>query len=142
MSENELDSITELGSAETGGKKGIIHCLTIIGQVEGHQVLPENTKTTKYIDGEYYWFQNHWDGTGAQKTDGYITPWHGHADWSTKSATWGLFEDIKTGDRYAVISTHMCTRSNNVRALEAIELVDLIEAVVKNITFRSSSAAI
>ena len=25
-----------------------IHCLTIIGQIEGHQVLPEDTKTTKY----------------------------------------------------------------------------------------------
>ena len=27
---------------------GEIHCLTIIGQVEGHQILPEDTKTTKY----------------------------------------------------------------------------------------------
>ncbi len=27
---------------------GQIHCLTIIGQVEGHQILPEDTKTTKY----------------------------------------------------------------------------------------------
>ncbi|HCQ74067.1 MAG TPA: peptidase S14 [Clostridiales bacterium] len=26
----------------------MIHCLTIIGQVEGHQVMPEDTKTTKY----------------------------------------------------------------------------------------------
>ena len=27
---------------------GNIHCLTIIGQIEGHILLPENTKTTKY----------------------------------------------------------------------------------------------
>ena len=26
----------------------LIHCLNIIGQVEGHNVLPEDTKTTKY----------------------------------------------------------------------------------------------
>jgi len=28
--------------------KGNIHCLTIIGQIEGHQVLPEDIKSTKY----------------------------------------------------------------------------------------------
>lgn len=33
-------------STETG--KGRIQCLTIIGQIEGHQILPEDTKTTKY----------------------------------------------------------------------------------------------
>ena len=27
---------------------GRLHCLTIIGQIEGHQVLPETAKTTKY----------------------------------------------------------------------------------------------
>jgi len=27
---------------------GSIHCLTIIGQIEGHQILPEDVKTTKY----------------------------------------------------------------------------------------------
>ncbi|HCY78643.1 MAG TPA: peptidase S14 [Clostridiales bacterium] len=26
----------------------MIHCLTIVGQVEGHQILPEDNKTTKY----------------------------------------------------------------------------------------------
>ena len=40
----ELQEITELGSARTGN----IYTLTIIGQVEGHQVLPETAKTTKY----------------------------------------------------------------------------------------------
>ena len=32
----------------SGSMTGQIHCLTIIGQVEGHQILPEDTKTTKY----------------------------------------------------------------------------------------------
>lgn len=48
MDENELRQLTELGSAESGGEKAQIHCLTIIGQVEGHQVLPEDSKSTKY----------------------------------------------------------------------------------------------
>ena len=40
----ELQPITELGAS----KNGNIYTLTIIGQVEGHQVLPETAKTTKY----------------------------------------------------------------------------------------------
>lgn len=39
-----MDEIKELGAST----KGNIHCLTIVGQIEGHQVLPEDTKTTKY----------------------------------------------------------------------------------------------
>ena len=40
--------ITELGADLTRSDKGNIYTLTIIGQVEGHQVLPETVKTTKY----------------------------------------------------------------------------------------------
>ena len=40
--------IADLGADLTQGKNGNIYTLTIIGQVEGHQVLPENVKTTKY----------------------------------------------------------------------------------------------
>lgn len=29
-------------------QSGAIQCLTIVGQIEGHQLLPEDTKTTKY----------------------------------------------------------------------------------------------
>lgn len=43
-----LDEIKELGSSRPQGREGSIHCLTIVGQIEGHQVLPEDTKTTKY----------------------------------------------------------------------------------------------
>lgn len=40
----EVEEIKEFG--ESG--QGSIHCLTIVGQIEGHQVLPEDAKTTKY----------------------------------------------------------------------------------------------
>ena len=43
-----LEGIKELGSAQPQGREGMIHCLTIVGQVEGHQILPEDNKTTKY----------------------------------------------------------------------------------------------
>ena len=46
--EQAREQIVELGSDMTQGKDGNIYTLTIIGQVEGHQVLPENCKTTKY----------------------------------------------------------------------------------------------
>lgn len=40
--------IIRLGSATARSSKGCIHCLTIIGQIEGHILLPPNNKTTKY----------------------------------------------------------------------------------------------
>ena len=43
-----MEEIKELGSAQPQGREGMIHCLTIVGQVEGHQILPEDNKTTKY----------------------------------------------------------------------------------------------
>ena len=39
-----LDEIKEYGSSSAGG----IQCLTIVGQIEGHQTLPEETKSTRY----------------------------------------------------------------------------------------------
>ena len=48
LTNSELEQIHELGSDFTKGEKGNIYTLTIIGQVEGHQVLPETAKTTKY----------------------------------------------------------------------------------------------
>ena len=48
LKEQEREQIIELGSDITRGKDGNIYTLTIIGQVEGHQVLPETCKTTKY----------------------------------------------------------------------------------------------
>lgn len=40
----EINDVTELGQTQQGS----IHCLSIIGQIEGHQILPEDVKTTKY----------------------------------------------------------------------------------------------
>lgn len=44
----EQDKLTELGADLTSSKLGNIYTLTIIGQIEGHQVAPETVKTTKY----------------------------------------------------------------------------------------------
>jgi ATP-dependent protease ClpP protease subunit len=46
--ERESKSITELGSALIQTRRGNIHVLTIVGQVEGHQLLPPSSKSTKY----------------------------------------------------------------------------------------------
>ena len=48
QTEQAREQIIELGSDVTSSQNGRIYTLTIIGQVEGHQVLPENCKTTKY----------------------------------------------------------------------------------------------
>ena len=47
-SKQKQDQMTELGSDLTKSKTGNIYTLTIIGQIEGHQVLPDTVKTTKY----------------------------------------------------------------------------------------------
>lgn len=44
----ELLAIKELGQSDIPKSKNNIHCLTIIGQIEGHVVLPPQTKSTKY----------------------------------------------------------------------------------------------
>ncbi|MGN1481030.1 ClpP family protease [Porcipelethomonas sp.] len=53
--ENETDErldraelIEKMGEVVSHNAKHLIHCLTIIGQVEGHYVLPSQNKTTKY----------------------------------------------------------------------------------------------
>ncbi len=43
-----LESMKEVGSTQLPEIKSNIHCLTIIGQIEGHLVLPPQNKTTKY----------------------------------------------------------------------------------------------
>ena len=45
---DDVNQIVELGSDLTKSSKSNIYTLTIIGQVEGHQVLPDTVKTTKY----------------------------------------------------------------------------------------------
>lgn len=49
--DEELDKkelIEKTGEVISKNAKHLIHCLTIIGQVEGHYVLPSQNKTTKY----------------------------------------------------------------------------------------------
>lgn len=48
LKKEEREQLVELGSDFTSSSKGNIYTLTIIGQVEGHQVLPETAKSTKY----------------------------------------------------------------------------------------------
>ncbi|OPX84668.1 MAG: Translocation-enhancing protein TepA [Pelotomaculum sp. PtaB.Bin104] len=43
-----LESVKEMGSTPLPEVKSNIHCLTIVGQIEGHLVLPPQNKTTKY----------------------------------------------------------------------------------------------
>ena len=44
----EMEKIRESASTDIKTNKGNIHCLTVIGQVEGHMLLPPQNKTTKY----------------------------------------------------------------------------------------------
>ena len=42
------EQIKEFGAVSAFSGKHKIYCLTIIGEIEGHSVLPEQSKTTKY----------------------------------------------------------------------------------------------
>ena len=42
------ERLEDLGAGLTKTDRGTIYTLTIIGQIEGHQALPETVKTTKY----------------------------------------------------------------------------------------------
>ncbi len=45
---DEAELIRESGQAAARNSKHLIHCLSVIGQIEGHYVLAEQNKTTKY----------------------------------------------------------------------------------------------
>ena len=46
--ERTVDPIVELGSALIENGRGKVHVLTVVGQIEGHQMLPADSKSTKY----------------------------------------------------------------------------------------------
>ena len=46
--EQARQELVDLGASTMKTSRGTIYTLTIIGQIEGHQALPENIKTTKY----------------------------------------------------------------------------------------------
>lgn len=45
---DEAELAEKLGQTVSQNAKHLIHCLTVIGQIEGHYVLSEQNKTTKY----------------------------------------------------------------------------------------------
>ena len=47
-SPEQTDQIIQIGGVTASKGKHVIHCLTIIGQIEGHYILPAQNKTTKY----------------------------------------------------------------------------------------------
>ncbi len=47
-SDSSIRQIVETGSITVAKDGHLIHCLTIIGQIEGHYILPAQNKTTKY----------------------------------------------------------------------------------------------
>ncbi len=46
--EQTIQPIIDFGSSMIRSKEGTIHVLTIVGQIEGHQLLPPSSKSTKY----------------------------------------------------------------------------------------------
>lgn len=76
-----------------------------------------NTNTTLLVKSAYNWY-------AAQDRNA------GQDDRSSKALTWGVFENKRTGDRYLVISTHMCTRDDSVRGEQAKEALALIAVLV------------
>ena len=82
-----------------------------------------NQNTTECIDSGYHWYQNQVDDANREVC--------GREDCASKSLTWGVFEAKATGERYIVVSTHMCTMSNDVRGLQAIEAVEVINELLK-----------
>ena len=46
--EGEIQPIIDLGSSLIHTEQGTIYVLTIVGQIEGHQLLPPTSKSTKY----------------------------------------------------------------------------------------------
>lgn len=66
----------------------------------------------EYLDGAYYWYRN-------QAVDVH------RMDRSSKSLTWGLFKDKKSGEKYVVVSTHMCTQDDSIREVQAGEACEL-----------------
>lgn len=48
VTDERLQMMEETGAVTTDDGRHRIHCMTIVGQIEGHYVLPAETKSTKY----------------------------------------------------------------------------------------------
>ncbi len=89
-----------------------------------------NKETTICVKSEYYWYKSQWNRIEVGEDGKYIHE-NSATDCASKAATWGLFQSKATGQKYIVIGTHMCTRSDMVRGLQAQELVALIATLTK-----------
>ena len=47
-SNEEMNKIRDMSAVEIENKSGKLYCMSIIGEIEGHGVLPPQSKTTKY----------------------------------------------------------------------------------------------
>ena len=47
----------------------------------------------------------------------------------SKSMTWGVFESKSDGERFMLVSTHLCTEDDEIGALQATELIEVVNAV-------------
>ena len=43
-----MQPIVDMGAVTTRSPRGTVYCLTVVGQIEGHSLLPNTVKTTKY----------------------------------------------------------------------------------------------
>ena len=48
INESHTEQINETGSVIVNRNGRIVHCLTVVGQIEGHYILPSQSKATKY----------------------------------------------------------------------------------------------
>ena len=48
IEEQTTENIKDFGSMQMKNSKGNIHCLTIVGEIEGHTAVPPSSKATKY----------------------------------------------------------------------------------------------
>lgn len=48
INEQHTEQINETGSVLVNREGTVVHCLTIVGQIEGHYILPSQSKATKY----------------------------------------------------------------------------------------------
>lgn len=48
LTKEQTEQIVETGSLTHTQGKHVVHCLTVVGQIEGHYILPSQNKTTKY----------------------------------------------------------------------------------------------
>ena len=115
------------GTTQKGYGTGGAARVTVDGETfytyYNHTPLFYNPQTTDYIDGGYYWYQSQRDSENKNNC--------GSSDCASKSLTWGVFADKRTGERYIAVSTHMCTRSEGVRGQQALEVLALLDQILQ-----------